>query len=75
MSHPSTTARWATEEDAALVDYAKGIVSGFVDETVEYLPAYYNLINLPSLRPRISARYWLELQDISNQYLRNYPRR
>lgn len=66
VSHPiDNSNEWATEEDAALVDYAKGIVSGFVDEAVEYLPAYYNLISLPSEAADIRTK----LQDISNQYL------
>ena len=66
MSHPiDNSNEWATEEDAALVDYAKGIVSGFVDEAVEYLPAYYNLISLPSEAADIRTK----LQDISNQNL------
>lgn len=66
VSHPiDNSNEWATKEDAALVDYAKGIVSGFVDEAVEYLPAYYNLISLPSEAADIRTK----LQDISNQYL------
>ena len=66
VSHPiDNSNEWATEEDAAIVDYAKGIVSGFVDEAVEYLPAYYNLISLPSEAADIRTK----LQDISNQYL------
>ena len=43
------------------MDYAEGIVSGFVDEAVEYLPAYYNLVSLPSEAADIRTK----LQDIS----------
>lgn len=43
----------------------RGSSPGFVDEAVEYLPAYYNLISLPSEAADIRTK----LQDISNQYL------
>lgn len=56
---------WATEEDAALVDYAKGVISGYVDDAVEYLPAYYGLISLPAEAADIRTK----LNDITNQYL------
>ena len=66
VSHPiDNSNEWATEEDAALVDYAKGVVSGFADKVVEYLPAYYNMISLPAEAADIRTK----LQDISNQYL------
>lgn len=66
VSHPiDNSNRWATEEDAALVDYAKGVISGFVNEVVNYLPAYYNMISLPSEAADIRTK----LQDITNQYL------
>ena len=66
VSHPIDNSNyWATEEDAALVEYAKGVVSTFVDEVVYYLPAYYNMISLPAEAADIRTK----LQDISNQYL------
>lgn len=66
VSHPIDNSNsWATAEDAALVDYAKGVISGFVGEAVEYLPAYYNMISLPGEAADIRTK----LQDISNQYL------
>ena len=66
VSHPiDNSNEWATEEDAALMDYAKGVISGFVDEAVQYLPAYYNMISLPSEAADIRTK----LTDITNQYL------
>ena len=66
VSHPiDNSNNWATEEDAALWDYAKGVVGGYVDEAVEYLPAYYNLISLPAEAADIRTK----LADITNQYL------
>lgn len=66
VSHPIDNSNsWATEEDAALVDYAKGVISGFVDKSVEFLPAYYNLISLPAEAADIRTK----MQDITNQYL------
>lgn len=56
---------WATEEDAALWDYAKGIIGGYVGETVYYLPAYYNMVSLPAEAADIRTK----LGDITNQYL------
>lgn len=66
VSHPiDNSNKWATELDAALVDYAKGVISGYVDEAVVYLPAYYNMISLPAEAADIRTK----LKDISNQYL------
>lgn len=56
---------WATEEDAALWTYAKDVISGYVGKTVEYLPAYYNLISLPAEASDIRTK----MVDITNQYL------
>ena len=66
VSHPIDHSNsWATEQDAALVDYARGVIAGYVDEVMEYLPAYYNMISLPAEAADIRTK----LQDISNQYL------
>lgn len=56
---------YATEEDAALTDYAKNIISGYVNSAVTYLPAYYNMISLPAE----AADIRIKLADITNQYL------
>ena len=56
---------WATEENAAAYDYAKGVISTFVDDVVYYLPAYYNMISLPGEAAEIRAK----MADITNQYL------
>ena len=56
---------WQTADDAAAYDYAKGVVSTFVDEVVYYLPAYYNMITLPAEAADIRTK----LADITNQYL------
>ena len=56
---------WATEEDTACYNYAKGVISGYVDEVVYYLPAYYNMISLPAEAADIRTK----LADITNQYL------
>ena len=56
---------WQTEEDAAAYDYAKGVISTFVNEVVYYLPAYYNMIALPGEAAEIRTK----LVDITNQYL------
>lgn len=47
------------------MDYAKGVISGYVDDAVEYLPAYYGLISLPAEAADIRTK----LNDITNQYL------
>ena len=66
VSHPIDHSNsWATEQDAALVDYARGVIAGYVDEVMDYLPAYYNMISLPAEAADIRTK----LQDISNQYL------
>jgi maltose-binding protein MalE len=56
---------WATEQDAELTNYAKGIIDTFVDTAVTTLPAYYNLISLPSEASDIRTK----LSDITNSYL------
>jgi hypothetical protein len=56
---------WATGQDAELTNYAKGIIDTFVDTAVTALPAYYNLISLPSEASDIRAK----LNDITNSYL------
>ena len=56
---------WQTADDAAAYDYAKGVISTFVDEVVYYLPAYYNMITLPAEAADIRTK----LNDITNQYL------
>lgn len=66
VSHPiDNSNHWATEQDAALVAYAKGVISGYVDNVVCFLPAYYNMVTMPGKAADIRAK----LQDISNQYL------
>ena len=59
---------WATEENAAAYDYAKGVISTFVDDVVYYLPAYYNMISLPGEAADIRTK----LADITNQYLTQF---
>lgn len=59
---------WATEETAACYDAAKSVISTFVDDVVEYLPAYYNLISLPSEASDIRTK----LSEITNQYLTQF---
>lgn len=56
---------WASEEDAAAYEYAASVIGEFVDDVVYYLPAYYNMISLPSEAADIRAK----LADITNQYL------
>ncbi|HIU94988.1 MAG TPA: extracellular solute-binding protein [Candidatus Aphodomorpha intestinavium] len=56
---------WATEEDQELLTYARGVISGYVDEAVEELPAYYGLVTLPEEANELRNR----LADITNQYL------
>lgn len=56
---------WATETDANLINYAKGIIDTFVDTAVTTLPSYYNLINLSSKASDIRTK----LSDITNSYL------
>ncbi len=66
VSHPiDNSDKWATEEDVQLVDYARGVVSEFVDEAVGQLPGYYNMV---SLAPE-AADIRTKMQDITNQYL------
>jgi capsid portal protein len=66
VSHPiDYSNEWATDADAALVDYANGVISGFVNDVVVYLPSYYNVVSLPSEATDIRTK----LQDITNQYL------
>ena len=59
------TNNWATELDKELYDYAKGVVSGYIDEVFEYLPMYYTQITLPAEATDIRTK----LNDITNQYL------
>lgn len=56
---------WMTASDLQLTEYAKGIISGFVDSAVTKLPAYYNLISLPAEASDIRTK----LVDITNSYL------
>lgn len=56
---------WATPADEELTSYAKNIISSFVDTAVIQLPAYYNLISLPSEASDIRTK----LSDITNSYL------
>ena len=56
---------WATDEDKALVDYAKSVLSGYTDKAVVQLPAYYGLIVLPAEAADIRTK----LQEVTNQYL------
>lgn len=66
VSHPiDNSTKWATEEDAMMWDTAKNIIGGYVDEAVEFLPAYYNMISLPAE----AADMRTKMNDISNQYL------
>lgn len=66
VSHPiDNSTKWATPEDAEMWNYAKDIIGGYVGEVVEYLPAYYNMVNLPPEATDIRTK----MQDISNQYL------
>lgn len=56
---------WATDEDKALVDYAKSVLSGYTDQVVVQLPAYYGLVVLPAEAADIRTK----LADLTNQYL------
>ena len=56
---------WATEQDKALIDYAKSVLSEYTDKAVTKLPAYYGLIVLPAEAADIRTA----LQEITNQYL------
>ena len=56
---------WATDQDKALVDYAKSVLSGYTSQAVTKLPAYYGLIVLPAEAADIRTA----LQEITNQYL------
>ncbi len=59
---------WATEEDAALVEKAKGTISTFVDEVVQPLPAYYNMVALPAEASDIISK----LSNVTNEYLTQF---
>ncbi len=56
---------WATDEDKALVDYAKSVLSGYTSQVVVQLPAYYGLVVLPGDAADIRTK----LSDLTNQYL------
>ncbi len=56
---------WATDEDKALVEYAESVLSGYTDEAVIQLPAYYGLVVLPADASDIRTK----LADLTNQYL------
>ncbi|MEG0493839.1 MAG: hypothetical protein RR696_11605, partial [Clostridia bacterium] len=56
---------WASEADKALVDYAKGVISGFVDSVMVKLPSYYAMLAMPPEANDIRTK----MQDISNRYL------
>ena len=72
VSHPVDFSNsWATEEDAALVSKAKDTISGFVNEVVQPLPAYYNMVALPAEATDIIN----QLTTITNEYLRFHYRR
>lgn len=69
VSHPvDFSNNWATEEDAALVSKAKETISGFVNEVVQPLPAYYNMIALPAEATDIINK----LSTITNEYLTQF---
>ncbi len=59
------SAHWASEQDAALMEYARDVVSAFRDDCVVVLPAYYNLVSLPSEANDIRTK----LVDVTNEYL------
>ena len=69
VSHPVDFSNsWATEEDAALVSKAKDTISGFVNEVVQPLPAYYNMVALPAEATDIIN----QLTTITNEYLTQF---
>lgn len=69
VSHPVDFSNsWATEEDAALVSKAKDTISGFVNEVVQPLPAYYNMVALPAEATDIINK----LATITNEYLTQF---
>ena len=69
VSHPVDFSNsWATEEDAALVSKAKDTISGFVNEVVQPLPAYYNMVALPAEATDIIN----QLATITNEYLTQF---
>lgn len=69
VSHPvDFSNNWATEEDAALVSKAKDTISGYVNEVVQALPAYYNMIALPAEATDIINK----LATTTNEYLTQF---
>lgn len=66
VSNPiDNSTHWASEQDAELIEYARGVVGEFKDECVVTLPAYYNLVSLPSEANDIRTK----LVDVTNEYL------
>ena len=66
VSNPTDwSSEWLSEQDKALVDYAQGVLDGFTDSCVTQLPAYYNMIALPTEASEIRTK----LCDITNEYL------
>lgn len=59
---------WATAEDAALVNTAKGTISTFVDQVIMDLPAYYNMIALSPEATDIISK----LKTVTDQYLTQF---
>ncbi len=57
--------QWSTASDLELTNYARGIIGTYVDSAVTRLPAYYNLISMPSEAADIRTK----LSDITNSYL------
>ena len=48
VSHPIDHSNsWATEQDAALVDYARGVIAGYVDEVERALNTRFTSIPIP----------------------------
>ena len=66
VSNPiDNSTHWASEQDAELIEYARGVVGEFKDECIVTLPAYYNLVSLPSEANDIRTK----LVDVTNEYL------
>ena len=66
VSNPTDwSSEWLGEQDKALVDYAQGVLDGFTDSCVTQLPAYYNMIALPTEASEIRTK----LCDVTNEYL------
>ena len=71
LNSPEEAAKFfKTEQEryAALVSKAKDTISGFVNEVVQPLPAYYNMVALPAEATDIIN----QLTTITNEYLTQF---